>query len=69
VNISEGLVQQPLIIYVSLHNKSCRWAPLCRCKTFPSFLIIFHSDKKEMDEGEAFITRKPWTATKQLQKL
>jgi hypothetical protein len=24
VNISEGLVRQPLIIYVSLHNKSCR---------------------------------------------
>jgi hypothetical protein len=44
---------------------------LCRYQTFfPSFLIIFHSDKKEMDgEGEASIIRKPWTATEQLRKL
>ena len=36
----------------------------------PSFLIIFHSDKKEIDEeGEASIIRKPWTATEQLRKL
>jgi hypothetical protein len=45
--------------------------PRCAAaKLLPSFLIIFHSDKKEMDEeGGAFIARKPWTATKQLQKL
>jgi hypothetical protein len=43
---------------------------LCRYKVFPSFLIIFHSDKKEMDEeGEASIIRKPWTTTEQLRKL
>jgi hypothetical protein len=33
-------------------------------------LLFFIAIKKEMDEeGEAFISRKPWTATKQLQKL
>jgi hypothetical protein len=44
---------------------------LRRYQTFsPSFLIIFHSDKKEMDEeGESSIIRKPWTATEQLRKL
>jgi hypothetical protein len=43
--------------------------PCCAAaKLLPSFLIIFHSDEKEVDEG-AFIIREPWTTTKQLQKL
>jgi hypothetical protein len=41
---------------------------------FPVFLLFFIAIKREMDEEEeeeeeGFITRKPWTATKQLQKL
>jgi hypothetical protein len=44
--------------------------PCCAAtKLLPSFLIIFHSDEKEVDEGTAFIIREPWATTKQLQKL